>query len=78
MMRGHRNKIRAAIDALDARGLLPPYLRIVTRDSLVFAELVRMGYRADMPSRRSIAREFARMGRSAPTAPSAPTARRQA
>jgi hypothetical protein len=66
--RGHRLKIRAAIEALDARGLLPPYLRTVQRDALVFAELVRMGYGADMPTRWSIRREFARMGRSAPNA----------
>jgi hypothetical protein len=68
-MRGHRDKVRAAIEALDARGLLPPYLRTVSRDGLVFAELTRMGYGKDMPSRRAIGREFARMGRSAPTAP---------
>jgi hypothetical protein len=66
--RGHRRKIRAAIEALDAQGMLPPYLRPVARDALVFAELVRQGYRNDMPTRHSISREFARMGRDARTA----------
>ena len=65
--RGHRRKIRAAIEALDARGLLPPYLRTVERDALVFSELVRQGYSSTMPSRHSIRREFVRMGRSAPS-----------
>jgi hypothetical protein len=66
--RGHRRKIRGAIEALDARGLLPPYLRTVERDALVFAELVAQGYGNAMPSRWSIRREFIRMGRSAPNA----------
>jgi hypothetical protein len=67
--RGHRLKIRAAIDALDARGMLPHYLRTVERDALVFAELTRQGYSGHaMPSRFSIRREFIRMGRSAPNA----------
>jgi hypothetical protein len=69
--RGHRRKIRAAIDALDARGLLPPYLRVVERDALVFAELVRQGYGNVLPTRHSIRREFIRMGRSARTAQNA-------
>lgn len=64
-MRGHRRKIRAAVEALEARGMLPPYLRPVSRDALVFAELMRQGYGNDLPSRHSIAREFSRMGRSA-------------
>jgi hypothetical protein len=42
--RGRRRKIRAAIEALDARELLPPYLRTVEPDALVFAQLVRQGY----------------------------------
>ena len=67
-LRGHRRKVRAAIEALDAQGLLPPYLRTVERDALVFAELVRQGYGNAMPTRWSIRREFIRMGRSAPNA----------
>jgi hypothetical protein len=66
--RGHRRKIRAAIEVLDTQGMLPPYLRPVARDALVFAELIRQGYRNDMPTRHSISREFARMGRGARTA----------
>jgi hypothetical protein len=54
--RGHRRKIRAAIESLDARGLLPPYLRTVERDALVFAELVSQGYGNAMPTRHSIRR----------------------
>jgi hypothetical protein len=46
--------------------MLPPYLRTVERDALVFAELVRQGYGATMPTRWSIRREFARMGRLPP------------
>jgi hypothetical protein len=67
-MRGHRRKIRDAIAALDARNMLPPGLRTVTRDALVFVELARQGYGNDMPTRFSIRREFIRMGRSAPNA----------
>jgi hypothetical protein len=66
--RGHRLKIRAAIAALDAKGMLPPYLRPVQRDALVLAELVAQGYGADLPTRWSISREFVRMGRTAPIA----------
>ncbi len=66
--RGHRRKIRAAIEALDARDMLPPFLRPCERDALVFAELVRQGYGNAMPTRWSIRREFIRMNRGAPIA----------
>jgi hypothetical protein len=55
---GHRPKIRAAFDALNAEGLLLPYLLPHERARLVTDRLMAMGYSSDMPGRHAIEREY--------------------
>ena len=61
-VRGHHRKIAAAVLALNERGLLLPHLRPSERDALIWLELSSQGYTgAQMPSRDSIRRHFARV-----------------
>ncbi|HEY1247235.1 MAG TPA: hypothetical protein VGF29_20635 [Hyphomicrobiaceae bacterium] len=59
---GHRPKIAAAVAALEAEGLLPEYLRPVTRDRRITDWLMEKGYAKDLPSRPAMARFFAKRG----------------
>jgi hypothetical protein len=56
--RGHGPKIREAVEALEASGELPRYLRPVLRNRRVLDWLAANGYGADLPSRSAIARHF--------------------
>jgi hypothetical protein len=57
----HDSKIGAAVEALRAGGALPHTLRAKERDARVLAEMRRQGHAsAEMPSRRTIRRWFAR------------------
>jgi hypothetical protein len=60
---GHRPKNRAAIEALDAEGLLPPHLRPVARFRIVSDWLMAIGYAGDMPERDAVEREYQRYRR---------------
>src|SRR5262245_59979437 len=49
--RGHYAKIAVAVAALDDRGALPPHLRPCVWDRIVTDELIRLGYKSDLPGR---------------------------
>jgi hypothetical protein len=61
IFRGHHRKIEAAVQALEAKDLLPPYLRPVERDALILLELTRQGYGQQLPSPDAIRRYFTRV-----------------
>jgi hypothetical protein len=63
---GHRPKIRAALDSLDAEGRLLPYLLPHERARLVTDRLMAMGYSGDMPGRHVIEREYRQRLREVP------------
>jgi hypothetical protein len=57
--RGHGPKLREIIDALNARGLLPPSLRPVELRRRIFDEGIARGYdpsKGEIPSRTTIGR----------------------
>jgi hypothetical protein len=56
--RGHGPKIREAVEALEASGELPRYLRPGLRNRRVLDWLAANGYGADLPSRSALARHF--------------------
>jgi hypothetical protein len=57
---GHRPKIRAAFDALERDGLLPPHLRPCARFRVAIDWLMAAGYANDLPERDAIEREYKR------------------
>jgi hypothetical protein len=69
---GHRPKIREALEALHAEGLLLPLLRTTARYRLVLDWLMKRGYSAadDLPGRDAVEREHKRWLRER-TSPSA-------
>ena len=57
--RGHGPKLNEILDALDAKGMLPPGLRQVELRRRIFEEGVALGYdpkKGEIPSRTTIGR----------------------
>ena len=56
--RGHGPKIREAVEALEACGVLPRHLRPVLRNRRILDWLDANGYGPDLPSRSALTRHF--------------------
>jgi hypothetical protein len=61
-MRGHHDKIHAAVETVSARGLLRPNMRTSERDAVVTLQLVADGWTGNhLPTRWAIGRYFERI-----------------